>query len=117
MIKKIILYLKYWDENSLYRWAISEKLLADCFRWTENTSQFNKDFIEYYNEDRNEGYVLEVDIQDPEKTHDLHNDLPFSPKRTKIEKVEKVVATLHDKKEYFIHIRNLNQALNIEKSS
>ena len=74
---------------------------ADCFRWTENTSQFNKDFIEYYNEDRNEGCFLEVDIKDPEKTHDLHNDLPFSPKRTKIEKVEKVVATLHDKKRIF----------------
>ena len=30
----------------------------------------------------------------------------------KIEKVEKSVAILHDKAEYFIHIRNLKQALN-----
>ena len=29
----------------------------------------------------------------------------------KIEKVEKVVADLHDKTEYVIHIRNLNQSL------
>ena len=29
----------------------------------------------------------------------------------KIEKVEKLVANLHDKTEYVIHIRNLNQAL------
>ena len=30
----------------------------------------------------------------------------------KIEKAEKVVANLHDKTEYGIHIRNLKQALN-----
>ena len=30
----------------------------------------------------------------------------------KIEKVEKLVANLHDKSEYIIHIRNLKQALN-----
>ena len=30
----------------------------------------------------------------------------------KIEKVEKLAATLHDKTEYVIHIRNINQALN-----
>ena len=29
----------------------------------------------------------------------------------KIEKVEKLVANLHDKTEYVIHIRNLKQAL------
>ena len=29
----------------------------------------------------------------------------------KIQKVEKLVATLHDKEEYVIHIRNLKQAL------
>ena len=30
----------------------------------------------------------------------------------KIEKVEKLVANLHDKTEYVMHIRNLKQALN-----
>ena len=30
----------------------------------------------------------------------------------KIEKVEKLVSNLHDKNEYFIHIRDLKQALN-----
>ena len=43
---------------------------------------------------------------------ELHNDLPFLPERTKIEKVEKLVANLHDKTEYVIHIRNLKEALN-----
>ena len=38
-------------------------------------------------------------------------DLPFLPKRMNIEKVEKLVASLHDKTEYVIHI-NLKQVLN-----
>ena len=40
------------------------------------------------------------------------NDLPFLPERMKTEKVKKLVANLHDKTEYVIHIRNLKQALN-----
>ena len=47
-----------------------------------------------------------------EKLHELHNDFPFLPERLKIEKVEKLVANLHDKTEYVIHINNLKQALN-----
>ena len=43
---------------------------------------------------------------------DLHNDLSFLLERMKTEKVEKLVANLHDKTEYVIHIRNLKQALN-----
>ena len=36
----------------------------------------------------------------------------FLLERMKIEIVEKLVANLHDKSEYVIHIRNLKQALN-----
>ena len=56
--------------------------------------------------------ILEVDVQYLEKLHELHNNLPFLPERMKIKKVEKLVANLHDKIEYVIHIRNLKQALN-----
>ena len=78
----------------------------------KDTSQFNEGFIKNYNEESDEGYFLEVDVQCPEKLHDLHNDLPFLNKRMKIEKVEKLVTNLQDKTEYVIHIRNLKQALN-----
>ena len=47
-----------------------------------------------------------------ENIYEIHNDLRFLPEQTKIEKVEKFVANLHDKTEYNIHIRNLKQALN-----
>ena len=64
------------------------------------------------NEESDKGYFLEVDVQYPEKLHDLHNDLPFLPERLRIEKVEKLVANLHDRTEYVIQIRNLKQSLN-----
>ena len=63
------------------------------------------------NEESDEGYFLEVDVRYLEKLHELHNDLPFLPYRMKIENVKKLVANLHDKTEYVIHIRNLKQAL------
>ena len=65
-----------------------------------------------YNEYNDEGYFIEVDVQYPENLHNLHNDLPFLTERMKIEKVEKLVANLHDKTEYIIHNRNLKQLLN-----
>ena len=36
----------------------------------------------------------------------------FLPERMKIEKVGKLVANVHDKTEYIMHIRNLKQGLN-----
>ena len=36
----------------------------------------------------------------------------YQKEKMEIEKVEKLVANFHDKKEYVIHIRNLKQALN-----
>ena len=42
-----------------------------------------------------------------ETLNELHNELPFLTERMKIEKVEILVANLHDKIEYVIHIRNL----------
>ena len=105
-------YLQYWDVNNLYGWAMSQKLPVNNFEWIKDTSQFNEDFIKNYNEESDEGYFLEVDVQYLEKLHELHNDLPFLPERMKIEKVEKLVANLHDKTEYVIHTRNSKQALN-----
>ena len=78
----------------------------------QNTCPFNEDFLKNYNEESKEGYSLEVDVQYPEKLHQLHHDLPFLLERMKLEKFEKPVINLHDKTEYAINIRNLKQALN-----
>ena len=39
------LYLKYWDLNDLYGWEMSQKLPVSNFKWIEDTSQFNEDFM------------------------------------------------------------------------
>ena len=75
-------------------------------------SQFNESFMKSYNEDSDEGYFHNADVQYPEELHELHNDLQVLSKRMKIEKVGKLVANLHDEKEYVTHIRNIKQALN-----
>ena len=80
----------------MYGWALSQKLPVDNFIWVENKTHFSKVIIEIYNKDSDEGYFLEVDVQYPEKLLNLHNDLPFLPERMKIEKVEKLLANLHD---------------------
>ena len=81
------------------------------FKWVEKTSQFNDNLINGSNDD-SQGYFHEVDVQCPENLYNLHNEIPFLPERMKIEKVEKLMANLHVKKESVIRIRNLKQALN-----
>ena len=87
---------------------MSQKLPVNNFKWMKDTSRFNEDFIKNCNQECDEGYFLEVNVQYPEKLHDL----PFLHERMKIKKVEKLVANLHGKTKYIIHIRNLKQALN-----
>ena len=93
---------------------MAQKLPVNNFEWIKDTSQFNEDFKRHYNEESDEEYFLEDDVQYLKKLDHLHNDLPFLPERMKIEKLEKLVANLHDKTEYVKHIRNSKQALNHE---
>ena len=89
-----------------------QKLPVNSFEWIGDLSGFNKDFIKNYNKESDEGYFLEVDVQYLEKLHERHNNLQFLQERMKIEKVEKVVANLHDKTEYVINMRNLKYPSN-----
>ena len=108
---KELLYLKYWDVNNLYGWAMSQKLPVNNFESMEDTSKFNEDFIKNCNDGGDEGYFVEVDIQYPDKLHERHNDFPFLPERIKLEKVERFGANLHNKIEYVMNIKNLKQIL------
>ena len=81
-------YLNYWDIKNLYEWA-------------------NQNF----NKNSNIRYFIEADVQYPEKLHELHNDLPFLPKRIKIEKTEKLVANFHDKEEHVIQQKNFKTSI------
>ena len=55
-------YLKYWEVNNVYGWAISQNLPLGCFKWVEEISQSNKGFIKSYNLDSDMEYFLEGDI-------------------------------------------------------
>ena len=46
------------------------------------------------------------------KCSNLHSDLPFLPKRMKINKCDKLVCSLHDKNNYVVYIRSFKQTLN-----
>ena len=103
---------EYLDANNLYGWAMSQKLPVNNFKWVNDVTEINEDFIKNYNENSSKGYILEVDVKYPKKLHDLHSDLPFLPRRMKIDKCEKLVCSLHNKKKYVVHIKSLKQALN-----
>ena len=72
-------------------WAMSQKLPVSKFEQTEETPQFNGDFIKNWSEESDEENFLEVDVQSPGKLQELHNDLQFVSKRKKIKKSEKLV--------------------------
>ena len=75
--KKITSYLLYLDANNLYGWAMSQKLPINVFKWVEDLSEFNESFIKNYDENRDRGYFLEVDVEYPKNLFNSHKDLPF----------------------------------------
>ena len=78
---------------------MSQKLPVNGFKWVKQKklSKFNEDFIKRFDEDSNTGYFLEVDIDYPKELFNFHEGLPFSPKRKKVEKVEKLICSIEDK--------------------
>ena len=48
-------YIQYLDTNNLYGWAMSQKLPKNNFKWVEDTSRINEEFIKNYNENSNKG--------------------------------------------------------------
>ena len=91
---------------------MSQKLPKNCFKCINDVSEIDENFIKDYDEDSDKGYILEVDVKYQKKLHDLHSDLPFLPKRMKIDKCKELVCNLCNKKKYVVHIRSLKQALN-----
>ena len=62
------------------------KASSKYVEWMKDTSQFNEDFIKNYNEERDEGYFLEIDVQYLEEVPEFHNNLPFFSEIIKLEK-------------------------------
>ena len=103
----MISFLQYLDANNLHSWAVSQLLPTGGFRGVN----VNPNDISKLAKRKDKGYLLEVDISYPNELHDSHNELPFICEKMKINKVEKLVPNLLNKKNYVIHIRALDQAL------
>ena len=71
-------FITYLDKNNLYGWTMSEYLPYGEFNWLKNVDKFDVNSI---NEKSDTGYFLEVDLEYPDKLHELHNDYPLAPEK------------------------------------
>ena len=88
---------------------MSQKLPVNDFKWVEERSRFNEDFIKIYNLHGSIGYFIVADVQYPENLHKLNNDLPFCLKESKSKKLKNLKLTCVTKKNI---LRNSKQTLN-----
>ena len=93
---------------------MSKKLPVNGFRWldSDDINEINEEFLKNHNENYNKRYIIEVDVTYPKRLHELHSYFPFLPERMKIDKCNKFVCNLFNKKKYVAHINLLKQALN-----
>ena len=106
-------YLVQLDCNNLYGWAMNQKLPISDFKWIEN-EKITENFIKSYDFiNNNKGYAIEVDLDYPEHLHDKHNDYPLAPEHLVINQSKKLAPNFNDKKNYVVHIANLQYYLSM----
>ena len=86
---------------------MQQKLLIDGFRLEKNKSKYTQKFNENYDDGSNNGYMLEVDASYAKRLHKIHSDLPLLHERMNIEKSQKLVCNLFNKKNYVVNKKAL----------
>ena len=104
-------YIQYLDSNNLYGMAICEKLSVKGFKWMDDISIINEEFVKSYYKKSSKGNILKVDVDYPNELQDLHRDFPFLPERLVVNNTEKLIYNLQNKKDYVVHINTLKQDL------
>ena len=104
VVGEISKYIMYLDANNLYGWAMSKPLPTHGFKWMDESELENWE---------KHSCILEVDLEYPKSLHDLHNDYPLAPEQIEVNKVDKLIPNLRDKKNYVIHYENLKQYLSL----
>ena len=104
-------YIQYLDTNNLYGKAMTEKLPARGFRWMNDISRMDEEFVRIYDKNDIKVYILEMDVDYPNELQNLHSDFPFLAESMVINNTKKLVCNLQDKKNYVVHINVLKQAL------
>ena len=125
-------YITYLDANNLYGWAMSQYLQYSGFKWL-NQKEISDFCLNSIGENSSIGYILEVDLEYPSESHELHNDYPLSPERFEISQnmlsnycsnianeygikiggVNKLVPNLGNKSKYVVHYRNIQLYLSL----
>ena len=81
-------FIPYLDANNLYDWAMSQYFPYSGFKWLsqKEIDKFCLNSIEcnFIEENSSDGYMLEVDLEYPDKLHELHNDYPLAPEELEI---------------------------------
>ena len=101
---KLSKYIAYLDANNLYGWAISKPLPTHGFKWMTVSE------LETWEK---HSCILEVDLEYSRSLHDLHSDYPLAPEQIEVNKVNKLIPNLWNKKKYVIHYENLKQYLSL----
>ena len=123
-------YISYLNVNNLYGRGMSAYRPNGGFKWLENVDDFDAILI---SENSSVGYILEVDLKNPDELQKLHNDYPLAPEklaipydmlsdyckkiadeyRIKAGDVKKLIANLSNKANYAVHYRNLQLYLSL----
>ena len=76
-------YIMYLNANNLYSWEMSQYLPYGEFKWL-NQNEINKIDVNLIAKNNFDGYILEVDLEYPDRLHELHNDYPLAPEKLEI---------------------------------
>ena len=111
-------YIRYFDANNLYGFAMKQKLPVGNFKWSDPTA-WNSEKILALSDEASTGYIFECDLVYPKHLHDIHNDLPLAPETVAVGvellspyqklhmsqqvKSEKLVLNFYDKQNYVCH--------------
>ena len=113
-------YIPHFDMNNLYGLGMSGYLPYGGFKWLKNVNKFDVNSII---EKSPTGYILEVDLEYPDKLHELWNDYPLASEKLailydmlsdyckkiadkygiNIGAVKKLIPNLGDKTNYLVH--------------
>ena len=108
---------------------MSQYLPYGRFKWL-NQKEISNFCLNCITENSSIGYILEVDLEYPSESHDLHNDYPLAPEKLEISQnmlsisienkygiktggVNKLVSDLGNKSKYVAHYRNLQLHLSL----
>ena len=85
-------YIQYLDTNNLYGKAMTEKLPARGFRWMNDISRMDEEFVRIYDKNDIKVYILEMDVDYPNELQNLHSDFPFLAESIVINRRNKLVS-------------------------